>query len=57
MPKIDTNFQTPPSVAAYMVSMIPSGTKKILEPTPGVGNISSLLHGGGVFCDNTKGLF
>lgn len=33
------DFQTPPDVAKYMVSLIPPGTKTVLEPTPGKGNI------------------
>jgi len=33
------DFQTPPQVCKYMASLIPEGTKTILEPTPGIGNI------------------
>jgi type I restriction-modification system DNA methylase subunit len=40
---IDTNFQTPIPVCEYMVKMIPAYAKKILEPTPGIGNIVSVL--------------
>lgn len=36
---IETQFQTPPEVCRYMVSLIPEGTKTVLEPTPGQGNI------------------
>jgi type I restriction-modification system DNA methylase subunit len=43
--KKGTDFQTPHSVAEYMVSLIPEGAKKILEPTPGSGNIVTALHG------------
>jgi type I restriction-modification system DNA methylase subunit len=34
-----TDFQTPPEVCKYMVSLIPAGTQTILEPSPGVGNM------------------
>ncbi len=36
-------FQTPVEVAEYMVDMIPTGAKKVLEPTPGIGNIVGVL--------------
>jgi hypothetical protein len=36
-------FQTPLPVAKYMVSLIPPGTKTILEPTPGEFNIVNLI--------------
>lgn len=42
--EIDSNFQTPPSVCNYMVNMIPSHAIKILEPTPGLGNIVNSLR-------------
>lgn len=41
--EIDHNFQTPPSVCNYMVDMVPSNAVKILEPTPGLGNILNAL--------------
>lgn len=41
--KHKTDFQTPLDVAAYMASLIPKGTKTVLEPTPGVGNIVKFL--------------
>ncbi len=44
--KIDPNFQTPVPVCEYMIKMIPEGTKRILEPSPGIGNIVSLLKNG-----------
>jgi type I restriction-modification system DNA methylase subunit len=37
-------FQTPPEVVEYMCSMIPKGTISVLEPTPGEGNIVSILE-------------
>jgi type I restriction-modification system DNA methylase subunit len=43
-PKVDPNFQTPLAVCEYMADMIPTGSKKILEPTPGMGNIVSVLN-------------
>lgn len=38
-------YQTPPIVAKYMCSLIPIHAKKILEPTPGQGNIIDCLDG------------
>lgn len=38
------DFQTPPNVAKYMVSLIPAGVKTVLEPTPGIGNIVNELY-------------
>jgi hypothetical protein len=38
-----TQFQTPIPVAKYMVSLIPREVLTVLEPTPGEGNIVSLL--------------
>lgn len=38
-------FQTPPPLARYMVSLIPEGVKTVLEPTPGDGNIVTELNG------------
>lgn len=39
------DFQTPDHVAQYMCGLIPPGTKTILEPTPGEGNILKHLSG------------
>lgn len=33
------DFQTPPDVCDYMVSLLPAGVKNLLEPTPGIGNL------------------
>lgn len=38
-------FQTPAEVARYMAILIPKGTKTVLEPTPGDGNIVHQLFG------------
>jgi type I restriction-modification system DNA methylase subunit len=35
----DNEFQTPWFVCEYMVSLMPSDIKTILEPTPGIGNL------------------
>lgn len=43
--KDSAQFQTPLNVASYMVGMVPPGTVTVLEPTPGDGNIVSLLSG------------
>ncbi len=40
---MDNNFQTPGDVIKYMIKMIPLGTKIILEPAPGEGNIVKQL--------------
>jgi type I restriction-modification system DNA methylase subunit len=40
-------FQTPPDIAAYMVSLLPSKRMKVLEPTPGVGNVAKALRKAG----------
>jgi len=37
------DFQTPLSVAEYMVGLIPAETMSVLEPTPGEGNILKFL--------------
>lgn len=39
------DFQTPPAVADYMVSLIPVEAYSILEPTPGQGNLIKALNG------------
>lgn len=44
---IDTNFQTPPAVCEYMASLIPNGTDRILEPTPGTGNLFRAIKSAG----------
>jgi type I restriction-modification system DNA methylase subunit len=36
-------FQTPLEIAEFMCSIIPAGTKTVLEPTPGEGNIVKQL--------------
>jgi len=41
---IDSNFQTPSFVCDYMVSLLPKSTLKVLEPTPGQGNIISSIR-------------
>ena len=42
--EVDTNFQTPVPVCNYMVEMVPNNAVKILEPTPGLGNIVKALE-------------
>ncbi len=41
------DFQTPLPVANYMVSILPCGMQRILEPTPGMGNIVKALQQAG----------
>lgn len=36
-------FQTPPALSKFMVSLIPEGVVTVLEPTPGTGNIEREL--------------
>lgn len=43
--KFLNDFQTPINVCQYMRSLIPDGVKTILEPTPGAGNLVSVLDG------------
>lgn len=42
--EIDSNFQTPVPICNYMVDMVPENSIKILEPTPGLGNIVNALN-------------
>lgn len=37
------HFQTPENTCNYMVSLLPSGVKTVLEPTPGEGNLLRAL--------------
>jgi type I restriction-modification system DNA methylase subunit len=41
--KVSCDFQTPLNVAEYMCSLVPEGTRSVLEPTPGLGNIVKFL--------------
>jgi len=41
--ELSLDFQTPPEVCRYMVSLLPAGTRTVLEPTPGIGNILAEL--------------
>ncbi|WP_352423455.1 hypothetical protein [Proteiniphilum sp.] len=47
MHQLNENFQTPPNIVKYMVSLIPDGVKTVLEPTPGLGNIIRELESRG----------
>ena len=47
--EVDANFQTPIPVCEYMVSMVPDNAFKILEPTPGLGNIVKALESKGKY--------
>lgn len=42
--EVDPNFQTPVPVCNYMVDMVPDWAIKVLEPTPGIGNIVKALE-------------
>lgn len=45
----DIQFQTPPDVCEYMASFLPANAGKILEPTPGKGNlVYALMYRGEV---------
>lgn len=44
---IDPNFQTPVPICELMAGMVPAWAKTVFEPTPGLGNLSSSLRGGG----------
>lgn len=41
------DFQTPPVVCQYMVSLLPAGVSTVLEPTPGEGNLVRALQAKG----------
>lgn len=45
MVAIDSLYQTPIEVCKYMASLIPAGVETVLEPTPGEGNLVSVLDG------------
>lgn len=47
--EIDNRFQTPENVCDYMVSLVPTFARTILEPTPGIGNIVHSLEKVGRF--------
>lgn len=38
-----SDFQTPDWVGKYMVSLLPANVKRVLEPTPGEGNLVRIL--------------
>lgn len=38
-----SEFQTPPAICRYMASLVPEGSRTVLEPTPGDGNLVSEL--------------
>ena len=38
-------YQTPIDICKYMATLIPEGVNTVLEPTPGEGNILSVLNG------------
>lgn len=44
---VDPNFQTPWQVCLLMADMVPDGSKTILEPTPGLGNLVKALQSKG----------
>lgn len=57
MKNVDLNFQTPVEVSKYMVSLIPEGVRKVLEPTPGIGNIVTELEASGYEVDAPHNYF
>lgn len=40
-----SDFQTPPHICRYMISLLPGGIRTVLEPTPGLGNLVMSLQG------------
>ena len=44
---VDINFQTPPAVCEYMARFIPKNAVTVLEPTPGIGNLSRVVKENG----------
>lgn len=57
--KIGNNqhFQTPEWCCGLMASLVPSGTKLVLEPTPGAGNLVKALKSGGFDVISPEGDF
>lgn len=47
---IDNNFQTPPAICDYMVSMLTEKHIEILEPTPGLGQLADAVSRTGRAC-------
>lgn len=47
--EIDSNYQTPKEVCSYMASLVPEDAVKVLEPTPGLGNLVEALFKRGFF--------
>ena len=47
MKEDDLKYQTPESICRYMADMIPAGSKTILEPTPGIGNLVRAIESKG----------
>ena len=45
--KVNKDFQTPIKVCQYMVSFLPDNAGKILEPTPGDGNLVEICRNKG----------
>jgi len=42
--ELGSEFQTPPDVCKYMASLVPAGSKRLLEPTRGDGNLVRELN-------------
>lgn len=51
------DFQTPKGICEYMVTLLPYGVKKVLEPTPGIGNLVQTLEEHGYIVDAPMDFF
>lgn len=54
---LNVDFQTPPWCCEYMVSLIPDGCRKVLEPTPGQGNLVKALQDKGYDVESPNNFF
>lgn len=54
---ISSDYQTPDYVCDYMVSLLPESSLKVLEPTPGIGNLVKSLESKGFEVDYPKDYF
>ena len=55
--KLKGEFQTPPEICRYMASMVPEEAKRVLEPTPGLGNLVTALEDKGLEVTAPKDFF
>lgn len=54
---ISSHFQTPLWCCKYMTGLLPPGIRTVLEPTPGLGNLSGVLVEAGYLVEAPSGDF